>query len=130
MSNKGSSLLVPAVLLLLCSSILPAAALDTGGGGEDDAEVDHGDGHTEGDPFLTVTNTSIMEEPAFNVTEHRGFLHGFVESLSVILVSEIGDKTFFTAAILAMSNNKLTVFLGAISALAVMTILSALLGFV
>jgi len=62
--------------------------------------------------------------------EHRGFLHGFVESLSVILVSEIGDKTFFIAAILAMSNNKLTVFLGAISALAVMTILSALLGFV
>ena len=76
----------------------------------------------------------------------EGFLHGFVESLSVILVSEIGDKTFFIAAILAMSNNKLTVggktrtlskilfflqvFLGAISALAVMTILSALLGFV
>ena len=62
----------------------------------------------------------------------------------MILVSEIGDKTFFIAAILAMSNNKLTVgkrkdprriphpqvFLGAISALAVMTILSALLGFV
>ena len=39
----------------------------------------------------------------------EGFLHGFVESLSVILVSEIGDKTFFIAAILAMSNNKLTV---------------------
>merc|ERR1719317_636550 len=130
MSNKGSSLLVPAVLLLLCSSILPAAALDTGGGGEDYAEVDHGDGNTEGDPFLTVTNTSVLEENAFNTTEHRGFLHGFVESLSVILVSKIGDKTFFIAAILAMRNNKLTVFLAAISALAVMTVLSALLGFV
>ena len=82
----------------------------------------------------------------FNSQMFAGFLHGFVESLSVILVSEIGDKTFFIAAILAMSNNKLTVgklkfqtlmsisypqvFLGAISALAVMTILSALLGFV
>merc|ERR1719312_102595 len=77
-----------------------------------------------------VSNISITEEPAFNVTEHRGILHGFVESFSVILVSEIGDKTFFIAAILAMSNNKLTVFLAAISALAVMTVLSALLGFV
>ena len=91
MSNKGSSLCVPALLLILCCSILPTAALDTGGGGdveevEDDGEVDNGHGHTEGDPFLTVTNTSIMEENSFNTTEHRGFLHGFVESLSVILV--------------------------------------------
>ena len=45
-------------------------------------------------------------------------------------MSELGDKTFFIAAILAMRNNKLTVFLAAISALAVMTVLSALLGFV
>ena len=45
----------------------------------------------------------------FNSQMFAGFLHGFVESLSVILVSEIGDKTFFIAAILAMSNNKLTV---------------------
>ena len=43
-------------------------------------------------------------------------------------VSELGDKTFFIAAILAMRNNKLTVFLAAVSALAVMTVLSALLG--
>jgi len=80
-----------------------------------------------------MTNSSILEQDSstdFNVTEHTGFLHGFVESLSVIVVSELGDKTFFIAAILAMRNNKLTVFLAAISALAVMTVLSALLGFV
>ena len=35
----------------------------------------------------TIFNTSIIEEDKFNVTEHRGFLHGFVEALSVILVS-------------------------------------------
>ena len=50
-------------------------------------------------------------------------------SLAVIIVSEIGDKTFFIAAILAMTNNKLVVFVGALSALYLMTILSALLGF-
>ena len=48
----------------------------------------------------------------------------------MILVSEIGDKTFFIAAILAMRNNKLTVFLAALSALFLMTILSAMLGWV
>lgn len=56
------------------------------------------------------------------------FLHGFLASLSVILVSEIGDKTFFIAAIMAMRNPRLTVFGGAISALILMTILSALFG--
>lgn len=78
----------------------------------------------------SIFNASLIEEDHFNVTEHRGFIHGFVEALSVILVSELGDKTFFIAAILAMRNNKLTVFLAAIAALAVMTVLSALLGFV
>jgi len=78
----------------------------------------------------TIFNASLIEEDHFNVTEHRGFIHGFVEALSVILVSELGDKTFFIAAILAMRNNKLTVFLAAIAALGVMTVLSALLGFV
>merc|ERR1712083_520562 len=38
--------------------------------------------------------------------------------------------TFFIAAILAMRNNKLTVFLAALSALFLMTVLSALLGWV
>ena len=41
----------------------------------------------------TIFNTSIIEENNFNVTEHRGFLHGFVEALSVILVS-FSLKTF------------------------------------
>ena len=45
-------------------------------------------------------------------------------------MSEVGDKTFFIAAILAMTNNKMVVFLGALSALYLMTILSALLGWV
>ena len=51
-------------------------------------------------------------------------------SITVILVSEIGDKTFFIAAILAMRNNKLVVFIAALAALYLMTILSALLGWV
>ncbi|KAK9870009.1 hypothetical protein WA026_006104 [Henosepilachna vigintioctopunctata] len=60
--------------------------------------------------------------------ENLGFIHAFVAALSVILVSEIGDKTFFIAAIMAMRHPRLTVFGGAISALSVMTVLSALFG--
>merc|ERR1719186_620381 len=78
-------------------------------------------------PPELVQNATLFED-LVNVTRHRGILHGFSESISVILVSEIGDKTFFIAANLAMRNNKLTVFLAALSALAVMTVMSALLG--
>ncbi|CAB0005210.1 unnamed protein product [Nesidiocoris tenuis] len=57
-----------------------------------------------------------------------GFVHGFVASFSVIIVSEIGDKTFFIAAIMAMKHSRLTVFAGAMSALAFMTVLSVFFG--
>lgn len=46
----------------------------------------------------------------------------------MIIVSEIGDKTFFIAAIMAMRNPRLTVYLGALGALALMTVLSAVFG--
>ena len=48
--------------------------------------------------FINKTESGIIEA-------HEGFLHGFVEALSVILVSELGDKTFFIAAILGMVTN-------------------------
>lgn len=46
----------------------------------------------------------------------------------MILVSEIGDKTFFIAAIMAMKQPQKLVFAGAMAALATMTALSAFLG--
>lgn len=53
-----------------------------------------------------------------------GFTHAFIASLSVIIVSELGDKTFFIAAIMAMRHSRIVVFTGAILALIVMTIIS------
>ncbi|XP_030228479.1 putative divalent cation/proton antiporter TMEM165 isoform X3 [Gadus morhua] len=58
-----------------------------------------------------------------------GFIHAFVASFSVIIVSELGDKTFFIAAIMAMRYNRLTVLVGAMLALGVMTCLSVLFGY-
>ena len=52
------------------------------------------------------------------------FWHAFVAAVSVIIVSELGDKTWFIAAIMAMRHSRLTVFFGAMGALALMTVLS------
>mgnify|MGYP001099327891 CR=1 FL=1 len=56
------------------------------------------------------------------------FLTGFTAGLLLITLSEIGDKSFFIAAILAMRHPRRWVFVGAIAALFVMTILSVLIG--
>ncbi|KAI0999018.1 hypothetical protein K3495_g9178 [Podosphaera aphanis] len=55
-------------------------------------------------------------------------LHSFILSLTMILFSEVGDKTFLIAALMAMKHDRLLVFSAAFSALLVMTILSAVLG--
>uniref|UniRef100_A0A8C1ZFY2 GDT1 family protein n=1 Tax=Cyprinus carpio TaxID=7962 RepID=A0A8C1ZFY2_CYPCA len=71
--------------------------------------------------------------PAVRVDEpnkgNLGFIHAFVAALSVIIVSELGDKTFFIAAIMAMRYNRLTVLAGAMLALGLMTCLSVLFGY-
>lgn len=55
-------------------------------------------------------------------------VQGFTKSLAMTVLSEIGDKTFFAAAILAMRHPRRLVLAGCLSALIVMTILSALVG--
>jgi putative Ca2+/H+ antiporter (TMEM165/GDT1 family) len=61
---------------------------------------------------------------------NNSFQAGFLSSLSMVIVSEIGDKTFFIAAILSMRSHKpVLVFCAAISALAAMTVLSVAMGF-
>ncbi|KAJ8906350.1 hypothetical protein NDN08_002843 [Rhodosorus marinus] len=57
-----------------------------------------------------------------------GFFTALFQSFLIILVTEIGDRTFFIAAILAMKNGRLQVLVGALVALYLMTILSAALG--
>lgn len=54
--------------------------------------------------------------------------HSWVLSFTMILVSEIGDKTFLVAALMAMKHDRIVVFSAAFGALLVMTVLSAVLG--
>lgn len=53
---------------------------------------------------------------------------GFLAAFSLIILSEIGDKTFFIAALLAMKVGKWVAFLGSVAALSVMTIISVGIG--
>lgn len=62
-------------------------------------------------------------------TEHESDpLHSLVVSFTMIVLSEIGDKTFLVAALMAMRHPRVVVFSAAACALALMTVLSALLG--
>ncbi len=56
------------------------------------------------------------------------FLAGFTSGLLLITLSELGDKTFFIGAILAMRHPRRWVFLGVTTALAAMTLLSVWIG--
>ena len=63
-----------------------------------------------------------------NLKEFARVLTAFTASLLLITISELGDKTFFIAVILAMRHSRRTVFSAVLTALAAMTILSVLLG--
>ncbi|CAM6036151.1 unnamed protein product [Sphagnum compactum] len=53
---------------------------------------------------------------------------GFASAFLLIFFSEIGDKTFFIAALLATRKSNLAVFTGTFGALATMTVISVTLG--
>jgi len=81
-------------------------------------QADKGDVAVEGN----LANGSGKKPP--------GAFSAFVQSFSSIVVSEIGDKTFFIAAIMAMRYNRLAVLAGALLALFLMTAISTAFGYV
>lgn len=62
------------------------------------------------------------------LSDSQSFSAGFLASLAMIVASELGDKTFFIAAIMSMKHNHILVYSAAMAALALMTVLSALMG--
>lgn len=77
--------------------------------------------------------SSQMRQPAAGSLEldsedERASYDSFLMSISMIVVSEIGDKTFLIAALMAMKHNRVLVFAAAFSSLAVMTVLSGVVG--
>jgi putative Ca2+/H+ antiporter (TMEM165/GDT1 family) len=76
--------------------------------------------------FFTTNHQHEMEA----VFHLQGFWKAFTSSLAMIIATEIGDKTFFIAAVLSMKHSRSAVFTGAILALVIMTILSTAMGLV
>ncbi|KAG2421390.1 hypothetical protein HFD88_005365 [Aspergillus terreus] len=77
------------------------------------------------DPLGLDTNSNIIDGTS---GEEGSPLHSLLFSFTMIVVSEIGDKTFLVAALMAMRHPRLLVFSAAFAALIGMTVLSAVLG--
>uniref|UniRef100_K3ZJI3 GDT1 family protein n=1 Tax=Setaria italica TaxID=4555 RepID=K3ZJI3_SETIT len=113
-------LLAVVVLLALAASVAAAAEDDASGISLGRRGFLHGlkkkDAVVEGDHGVALDEVG------------PGLFDALFASLSMILVSEIGDETFIIAALMAMRHPKSIVLSGALSALYVMTVLSTGLG--
>ena len=102
------------------------------GGGSAAAGISPGAPSLGGDsrPALS-SGINLKDKLKFdNPSSGKDFFKGLFASFSAIIATEIGDKTFFIAAVLSMRNDRLAVFGGAILALIIMTILSTFMGLV
>ncbi|KAG9017827.1 hypothetical protein FRB93_004638 [Tulasnella sp. JGI-2019a] len=70
--------------------------------------------------------SSIMADNGNGSSESQ--LRALGQAFMMIIISEVGDKTFLIAAILAMRHDRIVVFVGAFGSLVVMSILSAAVG--
>ncbi|KAJ4721518.1 GDT1-like protein [Melia azedarach] len=124
--NRGLCLLL--IALCLFSALSSISAQDAGV--EMENEDDNRSAKDLGRRGLIISNDldTDISAMALHVDSGLGVFDAFIASLSMILVSEIGDETFIIAALMAMRHPKSTVLSGALTALIVMTVLSTGLG--
>ncbi|KAL4314665.1 hypothetical protein AHAS_Ahas15G0107800 [Arachis hypogaea] len=110
------------------------------------SEIDTDDGSSKGHlKFLLLFGFLALGDsyPAFAASDSFPFFHDFgdlstapsvifdyflSQAFLLIFFSELGDKTFFIAALLAARNSGVVVFIGTFGALAAMTLISVVLG--
>ena len=78
--------------------------------------------------YVRVETNLFMAPTSGRLENEESSPHAILQSFAMIIFSEIGDKTFLIAAILAMRHPRLLVFAGAFGSLVVMSILSAAMG--
>lgn len=79
-------------------------------------------------PFVFMPHQQAFAATLSEIVSSKVASSGFLQAFLLIFVSEIGDKTFFIAGLLAAKYSRLISFTGSIGALAVMTILCTILG--
>jgi putative Ca2+/H+ antiporter (TMEM165/GDT1 family) len=77
-------------------------------------------------PAVTTTTTTAV--PSSTSWYASLVATGFYQAFSLVFLSELGDKTFFIAGLLAMKTSRIISLIGSLSALIVMTILSVVIG--
>uniref|UniRef100_A0ACD6AJ31 Uncharacterized protein n=1 Tax=Avena sativa TaxID=4498 RepID=A0ACD6AJ31_AVESA len=127
MAGRAFTLLALALALAVSAPLAASAAGDQGAGnGAAGNATVHLDRRTK---MFVHTARDANDGAAWAEQETElGLFDAFFASLSMILVSEIGDETFIIAALMAMRHPKSIVLSGALSALVVMTVLSTGLG--
>merc|ERR1711998_273375 len=75
---------------------------------------------------VTKLASAVLPDASSNYLSDLG--SGIVQAFSLIFFSEIGDKTFFMAGIVAARTSRLLSFIGSMGALSVMTLLCVLIG--
>jgi hypothetical protein len=73
---------------------------------------------------IATTTTTTATASVWNSLTETGFYQAF----SLVFLSEIGDKTFFIAGLLAMKTSRFVSYIGSMGALAAMTLLSVVIG--
>lgn len=92
-------------------------------------QVDQADGVTPPSPSLTPSEVTIETRSGQKrVPVTNNFFTSFATAFGMIIFSELGDKTFLIAAIMAMRNSRTRVFLATSLALTLMTVISVLAG--
>ncbi|OMJ12747.1 GDT1-like protein [Smittium culicis] len=79
-------------------------------------------------PSQPSKNAPLSSQSALRPDSFNKYKETLTQSFIMILFSEIGDKTFLIAAILAMKHSRMLIFISSCSALWLMSLLSALLG--
>ncbi|KAJ1281943.1 hypothetical protein BS78_03G012200 [Paspalum vaginatum] len=116
----------------------PKAAVPAGHGGSRAAPFDASCGLA----FATVAGALVLQgsqqalaatqlaglQPADVLGDLGDISTGFASAFLLIFFSELGDRTFFIAALLAARSSGAVIFLGTFGALAVMTVVSVVLG--
>jgi len=83
---------------------------------------------TNAEATIAATSEATQGETTAPIATKKTLFSAFVQSFSSIVVSELGDKTFFIAAIMAMRYNRIAVLSGALVALFLMTGISTAFG--
>ncbi|OUM53827.1 hypothetical protein BVG19_g3148 [[Candida] boidinii] len=125
--------------------ILKNAKLTKGGDHDDDNDDDDDDEDDDDDDdehdetykrkglnkqFSSSSKSNSKSKSTEEFENSEKSKNAFFLSVSMIFVSEIGDKTFLVAALMSMKHPRMIVFSAAFSALVLMTILSGLVGHV